>query len=105
MDYKIYTTEKFDREFEKLSKEEQKRINKIFLQLKENPWVGDQLQIKSLREKRLTKKRIYYIVFDDLKCVLVVAISDKKTQQDTIDYILRDIEKYKIYLENLLRKL
>lgn len=87
MIYAVYTTESFDSEIRKLSQEEQRGIQRIFLQLKENPYAGDQLQIKILREKRLEEKRIYYLVFDDLKAVLVAAISDKKAQQKTIDYI------------------
>ena len=74
------------------------------MQPKENPYVGDQLQIKILREKRLEEKRIYYLVFDDLKAVLVVAISDKKTQQETIDRIIRYLKEYRYLLENLLKK-
>jgi hypothetical protein len=74
------------------------------LQLTENPFVGDQLQIKSLREKRLREKRIYYLVFEDLKAVLIVAISDKKTQQKIIDSIISRINEYRKYLLELLRK-
>ena len=74
------------------------------MQPKENPYVGDQLQIKILREKRLEEKRIYYLVFDDLKAVLVVAISDKKTQQETIDRIIGYLKEYRYLLENLLKK-
>jgi len=103
MIYSVYTTERFNREISKFSQEEQKRMQKIFLQIKENPYVGDQLQIKILREKRLKEKRIYYLVFDDLRAVLVVAISDKKAQQKTIDYIMTYINEYKIYLHKLLR--
>ena len=80
MSYAVYTTETFDKEASKLSQEEQKRIQKISLQLKENPYVGDQLQYKFLREKRLEEKRIYYLVYDNLNIVLIVAISGKKNQ-------------------------
>jgi len=103
MVYSVYTTERFNKEISKLSQEEQRRMQKIFLQIKETPYVGDQLQIKILREKRLKEKRIYYLVFNDLRVVLVVAISDKKAQQKTIDYIMKYINEYKIYLHKLLR--
>lgn len=103
MVYSVYTTKRFNKEISKLSQEEQRRMQKIFLQIKENPYVGDQLQIKILREKRLKEKRIYYLVFDDLRAVLIVAISDKKAQQKTIDYIMKYINEYKIYLHKLLR--
>ncbi len=104
MTYAVYTIDKFDRQFEKLSEEYQRRIKNLFLQLKENPYVGDQLKIKILREKRLEEKRIYYLVFDDLNAVLVVAMSDKKTQQETINRILEYLDEYKYLLENILKK-
>ena len=60
--YKVFTTEGFDKEKGKLTKEEEKRVEKIFLQLKDNPYVGDQLRYRFLREKRIKEKRIYYLV-------------------------------------------
>jgi len=104
MVYAVYTIEKFDKQFEKLSDEYQRRIQNLFLQLKENPYVGDQLQIRILREKRLEEKRIYYLVYNDLQAVLVVAISNKKTQQETINRILRYLNEYRYLLEKLLNK-
>ena len=103
MVYAVYTTKSFDRETEKLSKEEQERIQKIFLQLKENPYVGDQLQYRHLREKRVKEKRVYYLVYDDLLAVLVVAVSGKKDQQATINHIIDNFDEYKEYLGKLLR--
>jgi len=103
MTYLVYTTKNFDKEAGKLSKEEQRRIQNIFFQVKNNPYVGDQLQIKILREKRIREKRIYYLVFDDLKAILFVAISNKKAQQRTIDYILKYINEYRAYLKELLK--
>ncbi|MBS3099030.1 hypothetical protein J4462_02355 [Candidatus Pacearchaeota archaeon] len=104
MVYAIYTTKSFDRETVKLTKDEQERIQKIFLQLKENPYVGDQLQYRHLREKRIREKRIYYLVYDDLQAVLVVAISGKKDQQATINHIIDNFDEYKEYLEKLLKE-
>ena len=104
MTYSVYQTESFRKEMNKLPQEEQGRIKNLFLQLKENPYVGDSLQIKALREKRLLEKRIYYLVFDSLHSVLVVAISDKKSQQKTINYIIKYINDYRNYLKELLEK-
>ena len=100
--YKVFTTARFDREKSKLDNESQKKIDKIFLQLKENPYVGDQLKYKFLREKRIMEKRMYYLVYDDLLAVLVVAISDKKTQQETIDEIILFLDKYREYMKELV---
>ena len=102
MIYSVYTTESFDKEVAKF-KIEEKRIQKIFLQLKENPYVGDQLQYKNLREKRINEKRIYYLVYDDLKSVLIVAISDKKNQQATINHIIGSFDEYKEYLKKIIK--
>jgi mRNA-degrading endonuclease RelE of RelBE toxin-antitoxin system len=104
MVYAVYTTESFDGEIGKLAKDEQERIRKIFLQLKENPYVGDQLQYRHLREKRIKEKRVYYLVYDDLQAVLVVAISGKKNQQATINHIINNFDEYKEYLEKLLKE-
>lgn len=41
MTHAVYTTKSFDKEAEKLSYGIQKRIQKIFLQIKDNPYVGD----------------------------------------------------------------
>lgn len=100
--YAIYTTESFDRDVLKLSFFRQRRIKKIFMQLKKNPYVGNQLKYKFLREKRIKEKRIYYLVYDNLNAVLIVAISGKKTQQETIDYIIKYLDEYGIYLKKLL---
>jgi len=104
MVYVVYTLPSlYQKVIVKLSKIEREEIQKIVLQLTENPFVGDQLQIKFLREKRLREKRLYYLVFEDIKAVLIVAISDKKTQQKTIDSILLRINEYREYMINLLK--
>ena len=94
MVYTVYTTENFEREMKKLSGENNERIRKLFLQIKDNPYVGDQLRYKFLREKR-----IYYLVYDELLAVLIVAISGKKEQKETIDHIVQYLEQYKEYLK------
>ena len=102
MVYSVYTTKSFDRETTKLSQKDKERIQKIFLQIKENPYVGRQLQYVHLREKRIREKRIYYLVYDDLQAVLVVAISGKKNQQATINHIIDNFVEYKKYMRELL---
>jgi len=100
--YKVFTVEKFDRAKHKLTKEEQKKIDKVFLQLRDNPYVGDQLRYRFLREKRIRDKRMYYLIYDDLLSVLVVAISDKKTQKETIDEIVMYFDDYRKYMRELI---
>ncbi|MAG02475.1 hypothetical protein CMI42_04000 [Candidatus Pacearchaeota archaeon] len=100
MNYKVFTSKEFDKQIDEISEEEARRIYSIFEQLKENPYVGNQLQIKSLKEKRLEDKRMYYLVFDDLKSIFIIAISNKKSQQKMIDFIKKNINIYRNILKD-----
>lgn len=93
--YSVYATEEFLNDYQKLSKIERERIEKIREQLKVNPYVGKPLGYKFFREKRVDGKRIYYLVYEDVVIVLMVAISDKKTQQSTINAIKMTFDIYK----------
>jgi len=101
MAYAIYTLNVFDKEMDNLSEFDKEIIQKMFLQLKENPYVGDQIRYKFFREKRVREKRIYYLVYDDLKIVLMVAIGGKKAQEGTIDEIVGCFKEYREYAEKL----
>ena len=74
------------------------------MQLKENPYVGDSIKYKFFREKRIKEKRIYYLIYDDLSAVLIVAFGGKKAQQSTINKIIRDFPKFKEYTEKVLKE-
>jgi len=93
--YQIYATQEFLNDYGKLSKAERERIDKIREQLKIDPYVGRSLGYKFFREKRIGGKRIYFLIYEDAVIVLVVAISDKKAQQVTIDKIKMAFELYK----------
>ncbi len=101
MAYAVYTLNVFDKNMEKLSYSDKEIINKWSLQLKENPYTGDQVRYRFFREKRLREKRIYYLVYDDISIVLIVAISGKKAQQETIDEIVKYFKEYRDYAEKL----
>ena len=102
MVYAVYTTESFEKEIENISNSDKEIIKKIFLQLKENPYVGDAVSYKFFREKRLREKRIYYLVYDDLSAVLVVAFGGKKAQEETIDEIIKYLPKFREYLKKII---
>ena len=101
MAYSVYALNVFDKEMNKLSSDYHQKIEKIFLQLKDNPYAGDQIRYKFFREKRIKEKRIYYLVYDDLKIVLMVAIGGKKAQKETIDRIANYFKEYRDYAEKL----
>lgn len=100
--YKIFIEPEFENDFSKLSKVEQKRTIKIKDQLKENPYVGKPLGYEWFREKRLNGKRIYYLIYENHKAVLIAALSDKKTQQLTINLIKLTLDQYKDKIEKML---
>ena len=104
MAYAVYTLNRFNREMNKLSNSDKEIVHKIFLQLKEDPYVGDQIRYRFFREKRIREKRIYYLVYDDLNAVLVVAFGGKKAQKETIDEIIKVFPEYKEYMKKILSK-
>ena len=103
-EYEIRTTAEFWTDYEKLSKSEQERIDKVKEQLKTNPYVGKPLGYKFFREKRVDGKRLYYLVYEDVIVVLLVTLSDKKAQQATIDAIKRAFEIYRKDVYEKFRK-
>jgi len=104
MTYAVYITESFEKEMEKISKSEREILQKIFLQLKNNPYVGDSVRYRFFREKRIREKRVYYLVYDDLNAVLVVAFGGKKPQQDTINEIVKSFPEFREYLKKILEQ-
>ena len=104
MAYAVYTLNIFDREMSKLSNSDKEIVHKILLQLKENPYVGDQIRYRFFREKRIRERRIYYLVYDNLNAVLVVAFGGKKAQKETIDEIIKLFPEYKEYMKRILDK-
>jgi len=96
-------TKTFKKEFDKLSAPEKEAMKKIFLQLKENPFVGDAIRYKFFREKRIKEKRLYYLIYENLTIVLVVASGRKKVQQKTIDKIISLLPEFKKYTKQLFK--
>jgi len=97
--YKVYTHEDFDIEMEKFSKSELEQFEKIADELAEKgKSVGKPLGCNFLREKKIKGKRIYFLVYEEIVLVLVVALSNKKNQQETIDKIRDFLPEYKNYV-------
>ncbi len=94
MKYKVYRTKAFEKEMFKLPIQEQSEIVLFEKKLSENPFVGKPLGLVFFREKKLKGKRVYYLVYDDFVVVLMVAISDKKSQQITIDAVKEKLDEY-----------
>jgi len=50
------------------------------------------------------EKRIYYLVYEDLNLVLIVATSDKKEQQATINHIKSQLDEYMKIAESIAKQ-
>ena len=76
--YIVIGTNTYLKEIIKWSKSEREVIQKIPKQLAENPLAGKPLSYRFLREKCIKEKRVYYLIYEDLNLVLIVATSGKK---------------------------
>ncbi|MAG02312.1 hypothetical protein CMI42_03165 [Candidatus Pacearchaeota archaeon] len=103
--FRIFTTDEFDRDYDKLDNSDKDRVKKIFNQLRnQGDNVGKGLRISILREKKFDGKRIYFLVYNNYSVVLSLAISGKKAQQATINRILLNIDHYQNYVVEELKK-
>jgi hypothetical protein len=57
------------------------------------------------REKRVREKRLYFLIYDSLSAVLVVAFGGKKAQKETIEEIIKYLPAYKFYVEKLIKNI
>ena len=106
MTYAVYTTKEFDDNFSSLDESEKARVRKIMNQLKENgDNVGKPLRYPYFREKKFEGKRLYFLVYENYMVILAIAISDKKTQQETIDRIVLELKNYREIIEKKIRGL
>ena len=92
---RVLSTKEFDAWERLLPKEYRQQIKQIIKELKKSHDTGKPLGYPFFREKKLGKYRIYFLVYEDVDIVLLITISDKKTQQDTIDKIKKDLDLYK----------
>jgi len=103
MKFKVFRSATFEKEFSKLPKPDKESIQKFERKLVENPYLGKPLSYVFLREMKLGSRRVYYLVYEDFIIVLMVAISDKKTQQATINVIKLKLEQYYNFVKDSLR--
>jgi hypothetical protein len=66
--------------------------------------VGKLLGRDYFREKKFGEKRLYFLVYRQSMVVFAIAISNKKTQQETINHILSKIKEYEKFIVKELEK-
>ncbi len=85
---RIFKAPDFEKNARKLlSHSELIELDAVIISLKNNLYLGKPLGVPFLREKRIKNKRIYFLVYEEHNIILVVGVSDKKTQQSTIEKI------------------
>ena len=102
--FMVIGTETYLKEINRWPKPDKEGALKIPDQLKENPLIGKPLGYPFLREKKIKERRIYYLVYEDLKIVLLVAASGKKDQQATIDHIKKNLHEFKKIAEDIAKQ-
>lgn len=88
MHYSIHATELFWKKFAKLiPANKQDDVRSRIRKLEVNPFVGKPLGSRTFREMKLDKFRIYYKILEEEIIVLLLSVSDKKSQDGTIDLL------------------
>lgn len=106
--FQVFFLPKIEKEIKKqLNQKEILELKKLVLgDLKEKgDRIGDQLTYPFLREKKIGNKRIYYLVYREIAIILLVAISNKKTQKDTFKEIKNYLPEYREYAYRLYSKI
>lgn len=101
--YQVYHSEIFDKELAKFDKNFQERVDNIEDKLVENPKYGTPLGVDWFREARYENYRIYFLVYEELESIFMVAISDKKDQQKVINTTRLLLDFFKEEMENLIK--
>ncbi|MFH1181337.1 MAG: hypothetical protein V1702_00085 [Candidatus Woesearchaeota archaeon] len=99
---RVLSTQEFDTWEKLLPKDYQRQIQNFINRLKEGHDTGKPLGYPFFKEKKIDKYRIYFLVYEDIDTVLLITVSDKKAQQQTIDRIKKDLDYYqRIIKKNL----
>ncbi len=100
----MFRSSGFQEEIARYDKSIQNRVDKIEDKLMENSEYGSPLGVRWFRESRFENYRIYYLIYEDLKAVYMVAVSGKKDQQKTINTIKLFLEFFREEINKLVRK-
>lgn len=102
--FSVIGTETYGNELKKWPKADKDAADAIPSKLSENPFAGDPLGYRFLREKKIRERRVYYLVYEDLNLVLLVATSGKKDQQATINHIKKNLDEFKVEAERIAKQ-
>ena len=100
--FEVYKSPKFQKKAQKLlDKKELDELEKFISELKKEKIMGDPISYNFFREKKIGGKRVYFLVYKEIKIVLLVNLSNKKYQQETIDEIKILLPEFRRYAYEL----
>ena len=98
--YKSYATDTFKEVYESIDQSERQWIDKIKRELEEYP-TGKPLSYKWFREKKYLNKRLYFLVDEESKKILLISFASKKEQQKIINFVKANMKELLSYLKSL----
>ena len=90
----IFETQVFSKIFDSCDPQEKKWINKVKIQLTGNLKVGKPIRFVWFREKKFMNKRLFFLINENSKKVILISFGVKKDQQKIIDHILLNKKRY-----------
>ena len=69
-----------------------------------HPMAGDPLRYAFFREKRVSELRIYYLIYEEHRIILIVGISDKKAQAELIDWVCASLPEFRRHVNEILKQ-
>lgn len=100
--FRVFKVYRFEKSAKKLLTESQdEEVEQLINDLKNEKIVGQPLTYPFFREKKIRGKRVYFLVYEDLKVAFLVNVSKKKYQQETIDEIKALLPAFKKEAEKI----
>lgn len=103
--FRVFRSAWYKSKLNKLDKSYYGRVIEFEQELKKSPYSGKPLGYKFFREKKFDGNRLLFLVYEEHKCVFLITITDKKTQQQAIDLIKANLDVYKEELEKIIKNL
>ncbi len=98
--WKLIETNEFRWQYEKLSSDLQLRFGKQFEKVKMDLYtIGKPLGYPWFRELKNNKFRVYYLIYESQVVVLFVAVSDKNSQQKSINIVKQNLPSFSEYVK------
>lgn len=107
--YTLLETDYFEKKFKQIIPQNfHERFKEHIFQLQDRPFkIGKPLGVSFLRELKVDRYRLYYLIYEAEVIILLVTVSTKKFQQKTIDAIKENLQDFRSVVDetnNLNRK-